>query len=95
MSGYSYGLIVKGCTNDTAPDVRRRLAGLAGARIVETTDWPASGESHYLVTAGQDLTNVLNEWFTDDFTAGRPDAPFPIGSLLYWRPCSFDAACSS
>ena len=92
MSGYSYGLIVKGCTNDTAPDVRRRLAGLAGIRIVETTDWPASGESHYLVVAGQNLTNVLNGWFTEDL--GR-EAPYPAGSLLYWRPRSFDAVCSS
>lgn len=89
---YSYGLVVKGCTNDVAPDVGRRLAGLAGARIVETTDWPASGESHYLVVAGQDLTNVLNEWFTEDMWCS---GPFPAGSLLGWRPCSFDAVCSS
>ena len=88
---YSYALVVKGCTNDVAPEVSRRLAGLAGTRIVETTDWPASGESHYLVIAGQDLTNTLNEWFIEDMHA----TPFPMGSLLSWGARGFDAVCSS
>jgi len=44
-----------------------------------------------VVTAGQALTNLLNTWFLEDNRL----FVFPVGSLLYWRPCSFDAVCSS
>lgn len=79
---YSYGLVVKGSTQQVAPDVSRRLAGLASIQIFEAYDVLEGAESNYQILAGQDLTNTLNAWFIEDL--GR-EAPFPTGSLLYWR----------
>jgi hypothetical protein len=79
---YSYGLVVKGSTQQVAPGVRRRLAGLAGVQVFEAYDVLGGAESNYRISAAQDLTNTLNTWFIEDL--GR-EAPFPAGSLLYWR----------
>lgn len=83
--GYSYRLIVKGASNDTASNVGKRFAGFSGVKVSAGTDWPDSHESFYTVVGSQDLTNTLNDWFIEDYSAERADTQFPIGSLLYWH----------
>lgn len=81
MSGYSYTLIVKGSELEAGCAIKERLASLAGVVIeLRSLAWEELAENVYHVTAGQDLTNTLNTWFTEDVSTG----PFPAGSLLGW-----------
>jgi hypothetical protein len=81
MSEYSYTLIVKGSELEAGRAVKERLGGLAGVSIESATAWDHPYECVFSIAAGQDLTNTLNTWFTEDSYTG----PFPAGSLLGWN----------
>lgn len=81
MSAYSYTLIVKGSELEAGCATKERLGGLAGVSIEGRIPW-SEHERCYIATASQDLTEVLNKWFTEDFAGS---APFPLGSLLFWN----------
>lgn len=77
-----YMLVVKGSESEVTAELEKRGLQLAGEVKIKTSSVRMLRAEECMVhVEGDDLVNVLNQWFTEP---GK--APFPAGHLLYWQP---------